>query len=130
MWDKVAFTLFPAVLESFFAVFNEPTAVYFRATREKIFGKKLEQIWGDAEGVKKAREDTKNALAWVDALIKENGESALFLMGDAPVDADFAIASVFKWISTANAQEWEALKGLNDGRWVRFMDTMRQYEEV
>ena len=33
-------------------------------------------------------------------------------------------------ISTANAPEWEALKGLNGGRWARFMDAMRQYEEV
>ncbi|KAI4527142.1 hypothetical protein K525DRAFT_232458 [Schizophyllum commune Loenen D] len=129
MFQKVAFAFFPAILEHGFKIFNERTQVYFRETREKIFGKKLEEIWGDEVAVKKAKADGKEGLKWVEAMVKENGDTALFLLGDSPVDADFAIASVFQWIKKGYPAMWEELKGLNGGRWARFMEAMHQYED-
>ena len=129
MFQKVAFAFFPAILEHGFKIFNERTQVYFRETREKIFGKKLEDIWGDEAAVKKAKVDGKEGLTWVETMVKENGDNALFLLGDSPVDADLAIASMFQWIRKGYPAMWDELKGLNGGRWARFMEAMHEYED-
>ena len=122
-------SLGPIVYPAAFKCLREKSRPFFRETREKIFGKKLEEIWGDEAAVKKAKADGKEGLTWVEAMVKENGDTALFLLGDSPVDADFAIASVFQWIKKGYPAMWGELKGLNGGRWARFMEAMHQYED-
>ncbi|KAL1743843.1 hypothetical protein HDZ31DRAFT_40025 [Schizophyllum fasciatum] len=130
LYERVATPAFPTVFEAFFKeLFSEPTQVYFRATREKFFGRALEEMWEDKAAIEKAWEGLKAGLDWVEATIRENGEEAVYLLGNAPVNADFAIASLFQWYRRASPARWEEVKALNGGRWVRFMESMRQYEE-
>ncbi|KAL1663215.1 hypothetical protein GGF50DRAFT_128134 [Schizophyllum commune] len=126
--NKVVFPSFPIALEGCYAVMPERTQVYFRETREKMFGKTLEEIWGDKAAVEKGWMDVKKGLDWLEGIIKENGDDKLFLLGDTPVEADFAIASMFQWIMKASVPVWNDLKVLNGGRWGLLVDALRQYE--
>ncbi|KAL1729317.1 hypothetical protein EV714DRAFT_284987 [Schizophyllum commune] len=126
--NKVVFPSFPIALEGCYAVMPERTQVYFRETREKMFGKTLEEIWGDKAAVEKGWMDVKKGLDWLEGILQENGDDNLFLLGDTPVEADLAIASMFQWIIKASTQVWNDLKVLNGGRWGRLVDALRLYE--
>ncbi|KAI5884889.1 uncharacterized protein SCHCODRAFT_01164723 [Schizophyllum commune H4-8] len=126
--SKVVFPSFPIALEGCYAVMPERTRVYFRETREKMFGKTLEEIWGDKAAVEKGWADVKKGLDWLEGVIKENGDDKLFLLSDTPVEADMAIASMFQWIIKASMPVWNDLKVLNGGRWGRLVDALRRYE--
>ncbi|KAI4527143.1 hypothetical protein K525DRAFT_187462 [Schizophyllum commune Loenen D] len=126
--NKVVFPSFPIALEGCYAVMPERTQVYFRETREKMFGKTLEEIWGDTAAVEKGWVDVKKGLDWLEGILQENGDDKLFLLGDTPVEADLAIASMFQWIIKASTPVWKDLKVLNGGRWGRLVDALRPYE--
>ena len=126
--NKVVFPSFPIALKGCYAVMPERTQVYFRETREKMFGKTLEEIWGDNAAVEKGWVDVKKGLDWLEGILQEGGDDKLFLLGDTPVEADLAIASMFQWIIKASTPVWNDLKVLNGGRWGRLVDALRLYE--
>ncbi|KAL1751595.1 hypothetical protein FB107DRAFT_278506 [Schizophyllum commune] len=125
---KVVFPVFSIVAEGCYGVMSERTAMYFRETREKMFGKTLEELWGDTAAIAKGWVEMKEGLDWVERLVQENGDDKLYLLGDSPVEADLAIASAFQWIIKANAACWDEVKTLNGGRWARLVDGLHHYE--
>ncbi|EIN07717.1 hypothetical protein PUNSTDRAFT_120997 [Punctularia strigosozonata HHB-11173 SS5] len=101
---------------------------YFRVTREKFFGCKLEEIstgqkyidqWGKTEaGFTKIKD-----------VIKKNGEGAQFVMGDTVSFGDLFLASWLLWIrQTASGEQWEKVRGWDAGFWGKFVDSLVKYE--
>ncbi|KAL1741259.1 hypothetical protein HDZ31DRAFT_45834 [Schizophyllum fasciatum] len=130
LFQKLVVPSFTSVLEGLFALLHEPTKEYFRQTREKMFGKKFEEIWGDKAAVEAGFNGMKAGLDWLDATIKENGDDAVYILGgDAPVDADFVVVAIFHWFSKISAEHEKVLKEAHGGRWARLIESVRQYEE-
>ncbi|TRM68739.1 hypothetical protein BD626DRAFT_425811 [Schizophyllum amplum] len=129
LMDRIVSPGFPAMLEGAFGLFNPSSAAYFRETREKMWGKTLEDMFSDTVAVKKAWTGLKEGLDWLENTIKESGEGSMFLLGSTVTYGDLVIGSTFKWLSIANPERWEEVKKLNGGRWGRFMEFLRQYED-
>ncbi|BFZ64327.1 hypothetical protein YB2330_005470 [Saitoella coloradoensis] len=87
-------------------ILDEPSAHYFRDTRESMFGKKLEEISKNKEEhIKNIRE----GLQPVYAVLKEQGT----LTGDGNVSyADFITVGLLAWTKQADADAFKEIMGM------------------
>lgn len=108
---------------------NEPSAVYFRKTREEAFGKTLEEL-NTEEMWQKFEQALERLKGYYDA----NGAGKdLLLMGDRVSFCDLQIASLFVWakvITGEDSQDWKRIIAFQNGKWVKFMEQFRAYETV
>ncbi|KAH9924680.1 uncharacterized protein BXZ73DRAFT_91251 [Epithele typhae] len=126
------FVIIPAAFEKLRAA-SQP---YFRATREKRFNKKIEDIAPKgsefrAECWRKTEEGFSKMAKWYEA----DGEEKLLVMGDkgGASYADFVIAGVFSWFRDClgeESEEWKSVEKWDGGRWIRLLSVMEQYSTV
>lgn len=108
--------------------FNPPSQKYFRETREKAFGKKMEEFSprgpGREESLKKSREGLEGIAAALDA---SGVPETSWLTGEKPVQADLASAAALIAIKrVAGEHIWEHIKGASGGRWERFLERVEK----
>lgn len=120
--------LLPRVLE----ILDEPSQVYFRATREKAFGIKFEEF--SPEGPvrdalwKKLELETFHKLG---AVLDKNGPGISFVAGGSePTRADFLLASYFTWIKTVDPKSWAIIEKWENGRWGNYLQKFDQWTTV
>ncbi|KAK1232069.1 hypothetical protein PQX77_004787 [Marasmius sp. AFHP31] len=117
--------LFPLLLPKVPGVLNPPSEEYFERTRKAKFGVPLSEVYPkdtDAQW-KKVEADLKVVASWF-----KEGE---FIGGDKPVYADINIASFIIWarvICGADSEAWKNLTSFQDGRWAKFIESLKQYE--
>ncbi|KAJ3548107.1 hypothetical protein NMY22_g1395 [Coprinellus aureogranulatus] len=121
---------------------NEESRVYFEETRQGVFGKTLDELDKDLEGKRKSWEKVRKDLGDVDRWFengedvhgrKENGEESLFVTGKDPVFADFVMAATFAYMRNVwgeDDERWKEVAIWHGGRWARFVDALREYEQV
>jgi len=90
---------------------NERSAEYFHETREKMFGKKLEQVEKDAD-VSECWEKTKGPVKEAGDLLRKNGGP--FFLGETVSYADFILVSMLHFVKRANEDVYKKLMALDD----------------
>ncbi|KAI0712270.1 hypothetical protein C8Q76DRAFT_797141 [Earliella scabrosa] len=125
------------IVPAAFAQLRERSRPYFRETREKWAGGKLEEL-APAGSEKRAKcwetirkGMNKIATAWLEA----DGKEKLFFMGDRVgiTYADITIAGFLMWFKETlgeDSEEWKAMMTWDDGRWAKFMRAFKKYEVV
>lgn len=86
------------VIADVWAILDEKDQAYFRETREKVFGKKLEDICPDVDA---AREDLAQALTPMRAVLKTQP----YLSGDRPGFMDHIPFAAFAWARCVSDKE-------------------------
>ncbi|KAA8625310.1 glutathione S-transferase [Pyrenophora tritici-repentis] len=89
---------------------NERSAEYFYETREKMFGKPLEQVEKDAD-VDDCWEKVKGPVLEVGNLLRQHGGP--FFLGETASYADFILVSMQHCVKRANEDVYEKLMALD-----------------
>ncbi|CDO76082.1 hypothetical protein BN946_scf184649.g8 [Trametes cinnabarina] len=107
---------------------------YFRATREPIFGTKLEDVAPPGPKRDESWDRVKKALHTLTQWLEADGTTdRLFVLGDKIGFADATVAGFLVWIRVilgADSKEWTDVKTADGGRWDRFMEAFGKYEAV
>ncbi|GJF00672.1 glutathione S-transferase [Phanerochaete sordida] len=130
VWPSIGFPLFHHVILDTAASLPPRSQAYFRATREVLFGKPLEQIATDEEWLK-----LEANLASLRGYLDKNGEGSLLLMGahGGITHSDIQVASMFVWARVVwgeDSEKWKRLMGLHDGRWAKLYAQFSKFEQV
>ncbi|KAF7972750.1 hypothetical protein HWV62_17114 [Athelia sp. TMB] len=114
------------------AKLNPITQVYFRPSREKRYGKKLEEFSPPGptrDGHWKNLRDQYGVLAgWL-----AKNEKGPFVMGEQISYADITIAGPLIWMRTVfgvESAEWKDVLTWQNGRWASFMKEFERYDQI
>ena len=124
---------FPIALPAVHGILNPPSQEYFRTTREKMFGKKLEEFAPAGlvrDGVwKQVKEGLDKLASFYD---ENDGDSVLFFK-DTFAFADTIVIGYLLWAKIslgADSEEWKTMASWNNGRWERLLEsTKKLYSE-
>jgi len=125
--------LFQFGLPATFKRLNVASQQYFRETREKRLGKKMEEA--TPVGEERAKEWAKVQAAF-DAANKwyQKGEAdGPYLLGKKPGFADFVVASWAFWLKKVcgeGSSEWKDICSWNGGRWASLIDSLEPYQTI
>lgn len=111
------------------AILNPKSEAYFRSTREKAFGKKIEDITPKGEDRVKHWRKVENGFGIVDGWYAKGGGT--YIMGDVPCFADIEIISWLQYVKVTlgeDSQEWKDIRSWNNGRWAKLFDSFVKYE--
>ena len=128
---KVVFPAFSIVAEGCYGVMSERTAVYFRETRERMFGSKLEEIAAKGEAREASLEKLRGAFEVFVGRLDESGKKTTYLLGDTPCYADFVVGANLQWLRALLGEEsdlWRMTASVADGRLMKYLEDLRQYE--
>ena len=104
---------------------------YFRRTREKTFGKVLEDIAPKGEAAVAEWAQFRDGLGKVDAWYAKNGGQGPFLLGETPSWGDIIVASYLKWMREVwgdASQQWKDISSWNNGRWAAIIEALKKYD--
>ncbi|PIL22576.1 hypothetical protein GSI_15265 [Ganoderma sinense ZZ0214-1] len=117
-------------------ILNEPSAAYFKATREAHFGPFDELAPKGSEKRKRHWEGFKGNLGKIAGWFGADGkEKVLFSGGEEGkiVYADIVIAAQLRWMRAVfleESEEWQDIVIWDGGRWKRLTEVFRKYEAV
>ena len=121
--------LFMLTIADIWRSLNTKSQGYFRTTREKRFGAKLEELRSEAQW-----ELMEAGFGKVDEWLKANGPGKdHLLMGDRICYSDFQLASVLMWARTVcgeESEDWARIASWHGGRWKRFLEYFDRYAIV
>ncbi|KIM41198.1 hypothetical protein M413DRAFT_445896 [Hebeloma cylindrosporum] len=106
---------------------------YFRRTREKSFGKAMEDIVPKGEVAVAEWAKFKEGMGKIDAWYAKNRGKGPFLLGETPSWGDIVIASYFLWMRIVwgeDSQQWKDVSTWNNGRWAGIVEALKKYETV
>ncbi|TFY66964.1 hypothetical protein EVG20_g4134 [Dentipellis fragilis] len=129
--EKVAFAILKTFIGSGVSLLNSPSREYFRRTREKKFGMRLEEIAPEGPARDQAWKEALEGLSLISTW-EAAGENA-FMMGDTPSFADIALLSQLQWIKTmggAESKEWKDVMVADGGRWASFYQALERWTSV
>lgn len=108
---------------------NPRSQDYFRPSREKDLGMKLEEVCGEQEW-----EDAEAGLGRLKGWLDANGEGKnTLVLGDRISFADCQIACVLKWVEVAlgkDSEGWKRICSWHGGLWKTILDNFDQYGYV
>ena len=141
LWDAIfgAFpdrAFVPILVPASLSILRPASQPYFRVTREKFFGGKLEELAPiGSEKRATAWQGVQRGLHRIAGWFEADGNEKLFFMGDAKgiTYADIILASFFAWFKKScgeESQEWKDVMSWDGGRWARFMGALEKYEAV
>lgn len=127
----------PFMLPGTYDLLKEPSQIFFKETREKWYGKKIEEC-SPAEGSKEMDDALKLARKRFDQLDgyfgeKASSEDGSLVMGNGQiVYADFVIGSMLVWIKASCASSlWPHVIKWHDGKWEMFLNALvEKYGQV
>ncbi|KDR72407.1 hypothetical protein GALMADRAFT_253215 [Galerina marginata CBS 339.88] len=125
--------LLPFILPAQVLRLNSPSAEYIRRSREKDFGKTLEEVLPKGEEAVRQWAAYKDGLGTVDAWYSKNGGMGPFLLGETPSWADVVVGAFSMWCRKVwgeGSQEWKDIMSWHDGRWQTIMEGLKKYETV
>jgi len=115
------------LLPSVATILDERGLVYFRETREKWFGKPVEELAPEGEKRDAVWKEVQNAWGKLADILDKEGNEGWF-MGNEPVFADFAVLSHIVWIQrTVPTKLWEDFKTWHGGRWAKMLEKAKGY---
>lgn len=135
----ILYQIFPLAVYATLRVMDERSLEYFRQSREAMFGMRLEDV---APAGTKATEEKwleveaglKKIAGWFDTARLNDGQDSVFIAGgDNPTAADFLVAARLictRVVLGPDSDGWKRITALDGGRWARFMERFKQYEDV
>ncbi|KAI5834258.1 hypothetical protein K523DRAFT_294171 [Schizophyllum commune Tattone D] len=121
----------PLVVPSTFDILNEVAKPYFRETREKMFGCKLEEIAAKGEAREASLQKLRGAFEVFVGRLDESGKETPYLLGETPCYADFVVGANLQWLKALLGEEsdlWKMTASVADGRLMKYLGDLRQYE--
>ncbi|KAF8578275.1 hypothetical protein K439DRAFT_1417308 [Ramaria rubella] len=114
------------------SILNEPSRVYWHASREKSFGKKLDVLCPKgSEAWEKQFANAKNALDKFAALLDKNGpEGNILVAGNQVTFSDFTILTLLDTVALVTPEEWEKIKTWHGGRWEKLKEHCAKWKVV
>lgn len=113
---------------------NPRSGEYWRRTREKMFGKKLEEVGPEgSEARELAWKNILDLLSEVDLWMRDNEQGTVFVCGKEPTFADFVVGSHLTWMKRvlgAQSAGYQELMVVNDGRWALLVEGLNKWEWV
>ena len=106
---------------------------YYRFTREKNLGKKLEEVPPVGEEKAEVWNRFKEGFNNIDSWLKQNSTSGPFVMGDQIIWADFVLGGLlllFKRMWGEDSEEWKEIKGWNGGRWEALLWGLQPHSQI
>lgn len=123
--EKCRNPLSPLVIPKVYQQLNPASQPYFRETRERRFGKKLEDVIPSDDAARKEMWDlAKAGFGKMDGYMKWNGTASTFWMGEVRSYADLVMVALLLWVQTIYKQgsvEWTEMAAWHDGRWSRLL---------
>jgi len=119
------------IVPATYAILTPRSQEYYRRTREKSFGKSLEDIAPKGEAAVAEWAKFRDGLGKVDAWYAKNGGQGPFLLGETPSSGDIDVASCLNWLRVIwgdDSQEWKDISSWNNGRWAAIIEAMKKYE--
>lgn len=114
---------------------NPRGQAFFRETRERSFGCKMEEICPpEKQADQWARVEV--AFSVLTSWFEAAGDGRLLLLGTDEgriCHADTQIAGMLKWVQTIfgpDSEEWRRVETFDGGRWKRFMAVMEQWADT
>ena len=104
---------------------------YFRRTREKSYGKALEDIAPKGEAADAEWARFRDELGKADVWYAKNGGQGPFLLGATPSWGDITVASFLKWTREVwgdDSKQWKDISSWNNGRWAAIVEALKKYE--
>jgi hypothetical protein len=131
--DLMANPIRPLLLSSIVNKLDERGAKYFRETREKAFGMKLEEISPPGpkrDALLKAAE--KHFTSFAEILNANGSGRDSWVMGEVgPTFADFAIGGILKWVRDMGDEElWKIVSVWNGGKWKAILDRLEPWSQA
>ena len=120
--------IFPVNLPAAHSILNPHSQVYFRATREKMFGKKLEDFAPPGPARDGVWKTVKEGLDRLAGFYDQNGEDKLFLFGDTFSFADTIVIGYLLWtriVLGPESDEWKTLASWNNGKWEKLVESTK-----
>jgi len=115
--EKVFGLLVPILIPKTLSFISERDKGYFRETRERWLGTKLEDICPTEAKSNELLEKLKEEFDVLAKLLDENGEGTVLVLGDQVSRADFVLIGLFAWMRTLDPTSWEKVKTWNEGKW-------------
>ncbi|KIJ39884.1 hypothetical protein M422DRAFT_257200 [Sphaerobolus stellatus SS14] len=112
---------------------DEKGKPYFKNTREKWFGMKLEEFSPEGSVRDAQWKELEKAYDKVAAVLDKNGPGVDFVAGGPePTRADFILASFFIWIKSVAPEEWKkrGVEQWANGRWARLLKRTEEWQTV
>ncbi|EEH44782.1 uncharacterized protein PADG_01071 [Paracoccidioides brasiliensis Pb18] len=110
-------------------ILDERGAEYFRRTRAEWFGRSLEEMLSDTEGVEKSWADVEVELKLLADMLRGppgvNGggkKKGPFFEGEQAGYADLLFAAFLAWYERGDRKDWERAVSIGDGEIRRFWD--------
>ena len=122
--------LFQFAVPATYRILNKESDAYFRATREAMFGTKIENITptGAEREVEWAK--VKAVFNTVDGWLQLAKADGPYLLGKEPGFVDFVVAGYVLWMKNIwgdESAEWKDIKTWNEGRWEKYIDGLKVY---
>lgn len=121
--------LSPLMLPPCCATLNPRSAEYFRRTREKSYGKKLEEFTPPGPIREEAWAKVKEGLNLLDEIYAKNGEEKPYFFGETFSFADVIVAGCLIWVRIIlrpESEEWKAVARWNEGRWAKLLELVEK----
>ncbi|PVF93639.1 hypothetical protein CPB86DRAFT_789899 [Serendipita vermifera] len=131
--DLLVFPLAPLVMVGTYEKLEERCARYFRETREKSFGVKLEELSSPGDKREARLKAAQKSLSSLSEILNTNGSGRVsWVMGDVgPTFADFAMGGTLHWMrEMADEELWSMLSAWNGGRWKAHLDRLEPWSQV
>jgi glutathione S-transferase len=124
LWDEFQGPIFPVLIRGSYFAINEVSKPYFRETREKMVGMKIEEMCPTKEDVNRVLATAKGNL---DRFMKNFPGDGPFLYGEEVTYLDMALMSIFAWMKCIAEEElWMPAKEWDGGRWKRVLDIFEE----
>ncbi|KAF9479953.1 hypothetical protein BDN70DRAFT_981766 [Pholiota conissans] len=132
--DAKLATVWQFVIPAVHDILNPASQEYFRTTREKLFGKKLEDVVPSLESDegkeewKKVEEGFAGMAVWY----SKNGGKGPFLLGERVSWPDVVVGGYLLWLKAAwgeHDRKWKDVMGWHGGIWKALGEVMKEYEK-
>ncbi|KAJ7146362.1 hypothetical protein C8R44DRAFT_757257 [Mycena epipterygia] len=130
-YSTTLYPLYTYALPATLPILNLASQDYFRRTREKLFGQRLEDVVPTGDRHIHTWKKLKEAFELVDGWIRKNGPDSKYLMGENVCYADIIVAGYLRWAKVVLGKEqWEEISSWHGGRWANLMKALEQYDVV
>lgn len=130
-FDKKLASLWVFVIPPVVHILNKESQEFFRTTREKSYGKVLEDIVPTGDNYTEKWAKVESGLGELAAWYTKT--AGPFIMGNEPSWADFVVGGHLIWFNKAwgdNDPKWNILVTLNGGVWKDLLAALKEYEII
>jgi hypothetical protein len=133
--DLMVWPIAPLIMATNIQKLDEKCVPYFRKTREKAFGMKLEEISPPGPKRDAVLQAALKQFSLLAEILNTNGpaRTGCWVMGEevGPTFADFAIGGILKWVNImADEEVWNAVSAWNGGRWKAHLDRLEPWSKA